>query len=206
MTYDVDTPTSRYNTDVTREYYRKYRPESEEKSLLRRYSPLDNPDSDIVLKTRSGLVYGAVAGLTNATYGVIQYSKPSFTYAGIASKSFRYGTPWLIAGASYGVTLSLVTQIRKKESPAHHMLAGYAAGTMFGSWYKSPIMGVWFGAITGIVAGLCKFWHDNDMLEPRLLRRQRVFNFYRRGWFTEKPNPEGRNDAEIDVSFNPYRP
>lgn len=204
MPYDVNAPAVRYDTNISREHYGKYRVLDNGKSIFSRYSLWKGNDTDLVEKTQFGLVYGTFPALIAAFHANAKH-RGQFTILSVAEKSFKHGTPWLISGATYGITVGLLTHLRKKEDAVNHMAGGYAAGTMLGAWYKWPKFGFWSGVVMGIAAGLMKEWYLECGETTLLIRRQRIFNMYRRGWFIDRPDAEGQQDAEIDVSFKEYR-
>lgn len=62
MPYDVETPAVRYNTDVTREHYGKYRNYKSGQTLFTKFSPFRGNDKDILEKTKFALAYSTFPG------------------------------------------------------------------------------------------------------------------------------------------------
>ncbi|CAL1546344.1 unnamed protein product [Lymnaea stagnalis] len=193
----------RYNTDITNEFFYKYR-EKIHPSILTKLFYGD--DRDLLTKTLNSTklgLYGAIAmgGL------VYSYQKaPPFNHYAAIERSFTHGTPWLIAGIAYGLAVGASAQLRDADGPLNHLFGGIAGGTMLGTWYKSVRFGAGSSVTLVSIGAVCKFLADRDELTPQIVRRPRVFNSYRTGWFTERPNPEGIQDAELDDTYKLYKP
>lgn len=203
----------RYSTEIPTENYLKYRKD-------KRTKPGDfyyGKDSDMLYKTwvamKRGAIVGACTGLTMCTYfdTPAAYSrKPQttapFKFGPALVKLYRHGLPPLIAATTFGATMSLAANIRNKEDAWNHAIGGYAAGTMFGVWYKAPKVGFWSGVFLAIVGSSFKKMSEYGVFDrPLTVHHERVFDFYRTGWMIERPHQEGVDDADKSDDKN-YKP
>lgn len=193
----------RYNTEITNEFFYKYR-EKVEPGILSKVFYGD--DRDILSKTWSGTKLGFAGALAIGGFVYTNQKAPPLNHYAAIERSFTHGTPWLIAGIAYGLATSTSARLRDTDGPINHFIGGIASGTMLGTWYKSVRFGGGASVLIALGGAACKVMADYDVLTPQIARRPRVFNMYRTGWFTERPNPEGIQDAELDDTFKLYKP
>ncbi|GFN98528.1 NADP dehydrogenase [ubiquinone] 1 alpha subcomplex subunit 11 [Plakobranchus ocellatus] len=191
----------RYSTDIPTEYYYKYREKRETKPGDFYYGK----DSDMLYKTwiamKRGAALGVMTGLTMSIH------PPPYSIGYGLQNGFKFGMPPLIAATTYSVTMSLATNIRKKEDAWNHAIGGYAAGTMMGVWFKNQRVGVFCGLVAAMVASSFKKMAEFGILDtPLTIRRERVFDFYRTGWMIERPPQEGIDDGDKNDAVKHYSP
>lgn len=199
----------RYDTELkTRPDYWKFRrappPESQYRSLFYKN------DWNTFAKSLSGLSVGSILG-TGFTGAAVCYenqiaSHLRFRPKHFAEKFVKIGVPFIIAGLSYGVTVGLATNIRKKEDPVNHFLGGVVGASLYTNYYtKSWRVKTCVGLAAGVTCAAIKYCKDTqgesliwtfDARPPSV-----EFRDYRHVWFGERRNPEGSDDATKDTQF-----
>ncbi|KAH9523428.1 hypothetical protein Btru_039999 [Bulinus truncatus] len=144
-----------------------------------------------------------LAALAGALAYVYEPNNSDFTAARGIERVIKHSPPFFLSGLTYGLVVGMLGKIRDRDDFKNHIFGGLASGTVLGSWYKSPAMGAYGGLLLAGICGCYKYISNDDMIpQPR---RQRVFNMYRTGWFTDRPNPEGIQDAELDDNYKRYK-
>uniref|UniRef100_A0A0B7B8N7 NADH dehydrogenase [ubiquinone] 1 alpha subcomplex subunit 11 n=1 Tax=Arion vulgaris TaxID=1028688 RepID=A0A0B7B8N7_9EUPU len=187
----------RYDTAISNEYYYKYR--SRNPVII---SLFYGSDRNIPEKTWIGFKYGVCAGV----FAVVMsagYEQTKLVFSREVESAIKHGTPWVIAGTVYGLSMSTIANLRHKDDELNHLFGGVAAGTAIGSWYKSAGIGGWAAlifAVFGLGIKVAQSTENergfsNDLRIPKRLNRHRL------GWFIERPDHEGIADGDKDDSF-----
>jgi len=189
--------------------YWKYRaaprPDSKYRSLF-----YDN-DKDTVAKAVAGLTVGSIlasgASLAAVCHEPYLALHQRFTLGKLAEKFTKFGVPFIAAGVTYGVTVGLATNIRKKEDPLNHFAAGAASSVIFTNFFsKSARMKVVVGVATGLACAAIKLGKQNGesmlwMGGGDTRGTNASFKDYRHALLGGRRNPEGSDDADKDTAW-----
>ncbi|KAK6989996.1 NADP dehydrogenase [ubiquinone] 1 alpha subcomplex subunit 11 [Biomphalaria glabrata] len=194
----------RYNTDVSTEHFFKYR----EKPRPRLLSKLViGSDRDVIQRVVDGSKAGAFfAAASAAMVYTLEPKGQTLTVSRGIERIVKHSPPFFISGLTYGLAVGMSAKIRNKDGPLNHIIGGIASGTMFGSWYKSPAVGVTVSIVLATLGGVYKAAVDGNYLALAYPRRPRVLNMYKMGWLTERPDQEGIQDADKDDVYKYYKP
>jgi len=134
-----------------------------------------------------GTGFAVIAGLTSTTPG-----NPALG-SNLLIRLTKYSLPAFAAGAMFAATTCTVANVRGKEDPLNHFVAGMTTGSVFGTAFKSQKLG-WslgfaIGLMAAVVKGLKQEGHFN--LDINTIRRERSFTEYQRSYLTNRPSPEG---------------
>lgn len=108
----------------------------------------------------------------------------------------KFAVPMFAAGAVYSATVCAVSNIQGgKDSPLNHFCGGMAAGSVFGTAFKSHKLGWGLAFLFGSLAALRKqyemegFSKINDV--PTRRQTQMFLGSHQRSFLTSRPDAEG---------------
>jgi len=131
-----------------------------------------------------------------------------FTPSKFAEKFVKFGAPFIAAGVTYGVTVGLATNMRKKEDWFNHFLAGAASSVIYTNFYtKSNRMKFCVGLGSGLACAAIKLAKMNGesllwMGGGDTRCTNTPFNDSRYALLGGRRNPEGSDDADKDTAWS----
>ncbi|XP_046544754.1 NADH dehydrogenase [ubiquinone] 1 alpha subcomplex subunit 11-like [Haliotis rubra] len=170
--------------------------EPDDQRRKRFYNIFSVPDGkECEKKVFWGTTYGAISGSIIASYDIMGYSGASTLANGLGRWAFHL-FPMAAVGGTYTAVSCITGKVRGKDGPLNHILGGLAAGSIYGVKFQSQKVGWGVGILIAVVGLTAKTVYMYDFsIFPRKERRQKGFYDYRKSYFTERPNPEGKIDC-----------
>ncbi|KFM66306.1 NADH dehydrogenase [ubiquinone] 1 alpha subcomplex subunit 11, partial [Stegodyphus mimosarum] len=121
------------------------------------------PDGEKCLeKTYYYTKYSGLTGAVFSVYEMVFVSKP-MTVGKSLARFAHFTLPFAGMGFVFGSTVCLAGQLRKKSDMVNHLLAGMAAGSVWGFKYNrirpGHVAAVWLG----VIAAYFKYFDDHNI-------------------------------------------
>ncbi|KAK7100799.1 NADH dehydrogenase [ubiquinone] 1 alpha subcomplex subunit 11-like [Littorina saxatilis] len=179
---------------MSEEHRQKYFPPRPSKfSLYPFYSVKDG--DECLKKTLTMSAYTGALGTSFAVLAGLTSTTPDNPALGsnLLIRLTKYSLPMFAAGGMFAATTCAVANIRGKDDPLNHFVAGLTTGSVFGTAFKSQKLGWGLGVTFGLLAFVIKALKSEGLvnIDMNTLRREKAFTEYQRSYFTTRPDPEG---------------
>ncbi|XP_047517116.1 NADH dehydrogenase [ubiquinone] 1 alpha subcomplex subunit 11 [Pieris napi] len=158
------------------------------------YKYYDTPEGqDIFKKTLVTTKYAILASLPVATFDVLLYSHPKGIFQTVMRYGFYLG-PAISMATAFTLTTNIAQNVRGKNDEFNYFLGGAAAGAVYASVRRQPVIAVPAAIVLGACGIVKKIGIDNNFtFFPKLHSGKESINSVRRDWTFVKDIDELKN-------------